>query len=80
MRLRIANIILFTVIATFAYLDYSALVKLRKFQKEEARYIKEAIRVEYNHCYPVMKFEDNDYDIMYWETKCVKRTYLEEVE
>jgi hypothetical protein len=72
---RVSNILLIVVLATFAYLDYSALVKLRKLQKEEAKYT----RVEYNHCYPVMKFEDNDYDTMKWETKCIKRTYYEEV-
>lgn len=71
---KIGNIILITVIATFAYLDYSALVQLRKLQKEESKYI----RVEYTHCYPVMKFKD-DFNTMYWETKCVKRTYLEEI-
>lgn len=72
---RVSNIVLIAVLATFTYLDYSALVKLRKLQKEEAKYI----RVEYNHCYPVMKFKD-DYDTMYWETKCIKRIYYEEVE
>ncbi len=73
---RIANLLLFSVIATFAYLDYSALVRLRKIQKEESKYIE----VEYEHCYPVMKFEDDNFNIMSWETKCVKRTYFEEVE
>ena len=72
---RIANLILFSVIATFAYLDYSALIKLRKLQKEESKYTE----VEYEHCYPVMLFKD-DYNIMYWETKCVKRAYYEEVD
>lgn len=32
------------------------------------------IEREYTHCYPVMKFKD-DFVIMYWETKCVKRKY-----
>ncbi|MHA2389294.1 MAG: hypothetical protein ACXACW_11305 [Candidatus Hodarchaeales archaeon] len=61
---KLSNLLLFTVIATFGYLDCST--------KEKSKYIV----VEYEHCYPVMKFK-NDYDIMYWETKCVKRTYKE---
>ena len=41
--------------------------------KEKPYYIE--VEREYTHCYPVMKFKD-DFVIMYWETKCVKRKYI----